>query len=123
MIEIKENSLLLRRYYTPFSKYMNEDGTPTSRVFKPRTKDDGKLSVNLKSYTTYEKTIGEENRFFISEVSNAVVIEIKLTTEHDPLEDNSNEAHALISPFDEDDDIKPGQLARAARIIKCQKDY
>lgn len=123
MIEIKPDSLLIRRYYTPFSKYMNSDGTPTSRVFKPRPKDEGKLSVDLKDYTNYDKAVSDENKFFMCEVLNSTVLDIKLTTIHDPLPNGVNDAHALVLTFDEDDDIKPGLLARKARIIKSRADY
>jgi hypothetical protein len=123
MIKIKPTSLLLRRYFTPLSKYMNPDGTPVSRVFKPRVKDQGKLSVDLKEYTCYENAVSDYERFFLCEVSNTVVLEIGLNTIHDPLEDGSNDAHALVETFEEEDDIKPGLLARNSRIIKTKLDF
>ena len=123
MFVISEETLLLRRYYTPFSKYMNPDGTPTSRVFKPREKDQGKLSVDLKNYTTYEKSVLDPSKFFMCEVSNKVVLEIGLETIHDPLEDGTNDAHALILTFELDDEIKPGLLARKARIIRSKEEF
>lgn len=107
----------------PFLKYMNLDGTPTSRVFKPRAKDEGKLSVDLKDYTNYDKAVTDEKKYFICEVINSVILDIDLTTIHDPLPDGTNDAHALVLTFDEGDDIKPGLISRKARIIKSRADY
>ncbi|MFV8328504.1 hypothetical protein [Flavobacterium sp. ZS1P14] len=48
--------LLYRRGYNrPEKKYLNPDGTATSRVFKLRAKDNGKLSVDLARLTTPKK--------------------------------------------------------------------
>ena len=42
-------------------KYMNPDGTATSRVFKLRDKDNGQLSVDVKSLTTSEQAVGDSS--------------------------------------------------------------
>lgn len=47
---------LFRRSFLPEKKYMAPDGSATSRVFKLREKDNGELSVDVKSLTTMIKS-------------------------------------------------------------------
>jgi len=117
---VAEDEWLYRRYYLPEKKYMNPDGTATSRVFKLREKDNGELSVDVKSLTTAEIAIKDKASFFLFELSNKSVIEIiapPLATYHDPVMDGTNEAHALIVGMLLEDDITPGILARASKKV------
>ena len=115
LVEIGE--WLYRTSWLPEKKYMNPDGSATSRVFKLRAKDNGKLSVDVKSMTSPEKSVGNASRFFLFELPNQAVIESVLSTYHDPLEDGSNDAHAVILGMDLDDDVAPGVLARASKRV------
>lgn len=115
------NELLYRRgYSTPERRYMNPDGTATSRVFKLREKDKGELSVDIKSMTTPEKSVGDRTNCFLFEIPNSAVLEInfpRLKTFHDPLDDGSNDAHAVITGMTMEDDITPGILARSSKRV------
>ena len=90
-VDIKE-WLFRRGYSTPEKKYVNPDGTATSRVFKLREKDNGELS-------------------------NSDVIKIGLNTYHAEVSDGSNDAHAVIIGMSMEDDIMPGLLAKSSRRI------
>jgi len=109
--------LYRRGFSHPPKNYLNPDGSATSRVFKPRVKDEGKLSVDVKSLTTPEKSIGDTTKHFLFELPNTSVHEIGLQTYHDALSDGTNDAHALIVGFDENDEISPGLLARASKRV------
>lgn len=115
------NEWLYRRgYSTPERKYMNPDGTATSRVFKLREKDKGELSVDIKSMTTPEKSVGDPTNFLLFEIPNSAVLRItspRLNTFYDPLEDGSNDAHAVITGMTIEDDLTPGILARSSKRI------
>ena len=105
-----------RGYCTPEKRYLNPDGTATSRVFKLRAVDNGELSVDVKSMTTASKAGGDQLRYFLFEITNQSILDIPgLNTLHDPLPDGSNDAHAVIIGMSEDDDIKPGLLARKSK--------
>lgn len=112
-----EEWLYRRGYSTPEKKYVNPDGTATSRVFKLRAKDNGQLSVDVKSLTTPEIAVKDPSKFMLFEIANGSVAEIGLTTFHDPLPDGSNDAHAVILGMDENDDVTPGVLARSSQRI------
>lgn len=118
---VSKEEWLYRRSWLPEKKYLNPDGTATSRVFKLRaSKDETELSVDVKSMTTPEKSVGDKDRFFLFELPNTAVLEItepQLTTYHDPLKDGTNDAHALISGMTAEDDITPGLLARASKKV------
>jgi len=118
---VSEEEGLYRRSYLPEKKYMNPDGTATSRVFKLRAnKNETELSVDVKSMITAEKSVGDKSKFFLFELPNKAVLEItetKLLTYHDPLEDGSNDAHAVIVGMTMEDEITPGLLARASRKV------
>jgi hypothetical protein len=62
--------LYRRGYSSPEKKYMNPDGTATSRVFKLREKDHGELSVDVKSMTTVEASVGDASQFMLFEIAN-----------------------------------------------------
>jgi len=100
---------------------MNPDGTATSRVFKLRPKDEGKLSVDVKSLTTPESAIGSPDKYFLFELSAKNVASLGLETWYDPLtlaeQGIENQAHAYISGMDEEDDIIPVQLASFSRRV------
>ncbi len=117
---VAKEEWLYRRYYLPEKKFMNPDGTATSRVFKLREKDNGELSVDVKSMTTAEKSVDDKTKFFLFELPNKSVFEItepQLITYHDPLKDGSNDAHALIVGMSMEDDITPGLLAKASKKV------
>ena len=62
-----EEWLYRRGYNSPVHKFMNPDGTATSRVFKLRQNDEGKLSVDIKSLTTPQAAIGSSEKYFLFE--------------------------------------------------------
>lgn len=117
----RQEWLYRRGYATPEKKYMNPDGSATSRVFKLREKDNGELSVDVKSMTTPEKAIGDPTKFMLFEISNAAVLGAGLFTYHAPLSEQKqgidNPAHAVIIGMSLDDDILPGILARKSRRV------
>ncbi len=113
---IPSEEWLYRRGY-PEKRYCNPDGTPTSRVFKLREKDEGKLSVDLKSKTNPERAIGDPGKFFLFELKNETVKETGLETVYDPLEDGSNDAHSLIVGMSLEDETAPGYLARNSKRV------
>lgn len=110
-----------RGYSTPEKKYMNPDGTATSRVFALREKDNGELSVDVKSMTTPQNAVGDATKFMLFEVANRDVLGIGLQTFHDPLtletHGSDNPAHAVITGMNPDDDTLPGLLARKSRRV------
>lgn len=112
-----EEFLFRRGFSTPEKKYCNPDGSATSRVFKLREKDAGMLSVDLKSKTTAERAITDPTRFMLFELKNESVEEVDLETVYDPLDDGSNNAHALIVGMQMEDDIAPGYLARNSKRV------
>ena len=116
---VGDNELLYRRGYSnPIQRYMNPDGSATSRVFKLRENDKEELSVNVKSLTTAAASVCNPHKFFLFEISNKSIIEIEdLRTLHDRLLDGSNDAHAVIIGMTLSDDIKPGLLARKSKRV------
>lgn len=116
-----EEWLYRRGYNNPVHKFMNPDGTATSRVFKLRPKDQGKLSVDVKSLTTPNTAIGSPEKYFLFELSVTSVELLDLYACYEPLNEAEhgieNPAHAYIQGLDEEDDIKPAQLALAARRV------
>jgi len=112
-----EEWLLRRSFCNPEKNYCNPDGYATSRGFKLRAKDEGMLSVDLKSMTTIEETIKDPTRFVLFELLNATVEENGLQTIYDPLEGGTNPAHALITGMTIEDEIIPGILGRKSRRV------
>lgn len=116
VVEIKE-WLFRRGYSTPEKRYMNPDGTATSRVFKLREKDKGELSVDVESLTTPELSVRDKSIFMLFKLANKSVEENDLKTYHSPEKDGSNEAHAVIIGMTLEDEILPGILARVSKRI------
>lgn len=115
-LRIPPSELLYRiGYISPEKKFMNPDGTATSRVFKLREKDNGKLSVDVKSLTSAMIAIKNPNEYMLFEVLVFNIETLGLSSYYDPKEDNA--AHAYIFGMDLDDDITPGLLARKAKRI------
>ena len=114
---VKNEWLFRRAYCTPIKKYMNPDGTATSRVFKLREKDNGELSVDVASLTTPEISVGDVNKFMLYKIENESVINLELQTYHSEELDGSNDAHAVIIGMALEDEIKPGLLARKSSRV------
>lgn len=115
--KIDEKECLLRRTWRMDKKYVNQlTGIPTSRAFAPRPKDEGKLSVNIKSLTNFADTIKDERRFRLFEVLTSLVYKLNLICTYDPILPE-NPAHAIITGFDPEDESIPGILARQAREV------
>ena len=113
----KDEWLYRRGFCKPEKNYMNPDGTATSRVFKLREKDNGELSVDVKSMTTAEISIGDVTKHFLFEISNKAVEKIELKTYHAGLDDGTNDAHAVIVGMSLEDEISPGLLARQSKRV------
>lgn len=114
--------LLRRSFQDQLKKYMYPDGKATSRVFKLRPKDKGKLSVDVKSMTTFEKAVSDPEKFILFEILNQEVLALSLNTIHDPTpneetRDIVNPAHAAILGLQEDDDIYPSLLAKKSMRV------
>ena len=109
--------LYRRGYNTPQKKFLNPDGTPTSRVFKLRNSDYGELSVDVKSLTNPQVAIKDSSTYFLFELENKIVVEQELLTYHHPLEDGTNNAHAVITGMSNDDEVTPAILARKSRRV------
>ena len=115
---VAQEEWLFRRCYLPQKKYFDPNGNPTSRIFKLRPKDNGELSVDVKSMSTSEKSIKDSAKFFLFELPYAGVLDIEgLNTLHDPLPNQANDAHAVIIGCSEEDEIKPNQLAKIAKLV------
>jgi hypothetical protein len=104
-----------RTYFDPIHKYFNPNGSPTSRAFKLREKDNGQLSVDVKSLSTPEKSIGDASKFMLLELPAQAVYDLELYTCYDPLP--TNPAHAFIGGMDLEDDLQPKLLAEKAYKI------
>ena len=97
---VHEDEWLYRRSWLPEKKFLNPDGSATSRVFKLKEKDNGELSVDVKSMTTANIAVLDIGNFFLFEILNKSVMLIKspqLTTYLDPLLNGANNAHAVIT--------------------------
>lgn len=118
---VAEEEWLYRTSWLPEKKYLNPDGTATSRVFKLRaSKNESELSVDVKSKTTAEKSVKDKSKFFLFELHNKAVLQItkaQLISYHDPLEDGTNDAHAVIVGMTMEDEITPKLLAKASRKV------
>jgi hypothetical protein len=119
--EVSIDKWLYRRSFCdPFKKYLNPDGSATSRCFKLRDKDNGELSVDVQSLTTPEIAILDRTKYLLFELPNEAVLSIsapKLTTYYDPLPAGKNDSHAVIVGMTIDDDVSPGILARATKRV------
>ena len=111
---VNSSEFLYRRAY---GNYCYPNGNPTSRAFKLRPKDEGELSVDVRSLTTPEKSVSDPAKFFLSEISNIDVIALNLKTIHDPLDDETNDAHSLILGLVEGDETIPLALAQMSKRV------
>jgi hypothetical protein len=109
-------TLYRRSHNSPEKKFLNPDGSATSRVFKLRPKDEGKLSTNVKSLTTYGESIIDPEKYLLFEILVQKVIDINLHVIYEPVEGNI--AHSYIFGMSDDDDISPGLLARKSKIVR-----
>lgn len=115
---INSEELLYRRgYNSPEKKYLNPDGTATSRVFKLREKDAGGLSVDLASLTTPEAAVLDPNLYNLFQVSNGVVEAIELQTMYDANFAAQKNSHCIIVGMQMDDETKPAYLAKNSTKI------
>jgi hypothetical protein len=110
-----DKNLYRRGFGPPDKRYLNPDGSATSRVFKLREKDNSKLSVDIKEMISKEDSVGDLDKFVLFEISVVSVESIELSAYHEPIPNNT--AHAYIWGLNIDDDIKPGQLARLSRRV------
>lgn len=108
-------SLYRRSFLNPLKKFLNLDGSATSRVFKLREKDKGELSTDVKSLTTPKKSIVDANKYLLFEIEVSEVVTMGLSAKHDPIENNP--AHSFIWGMEEEDDIFPGLLARKSKRV------
>jgi len=115
---ISSDELLYRRgFNSPEKKYLNPDGTATSRVFKLRPKDNEKLSVDLAKLTKREKAVVDPSQFNLFEIKNSTVEEIDLQTVYDAQYTSENNSHCLIIGMNNDDETKPAHLAKNSKKI------
>lgn len=115
--KVAATEFLLRRVFFKDKKYVvKPDGIPTSRAFSPRAVDEGKLSVDVESLTTYEKAISDIDRFRLYKLSAQVPYTLGLSCIHDPDLDRDNPAHALIQ-FEDNLDEMAAQLAKKAQKV------
>lgn len=115
--KVADGEYLLRRAYRRDKKYVHPTtGLPTSRAFAPRPKDEGKLSVDIKSLTNFTASINDEQRYLLFEIITSLVNKLNLKCTYDPLLP-VNPAHAIITGFDPEDESIPGILARSAREV------
>lgn len=116
-----DNNLYRRGFGPPDKRFLNPDGSATSRVFKLRKNDDGKLSVDVKEMTTKEIAVNDISKYVLFEISVKSVEDIKLSVHHDALTKEEhgieNPAHAYIWGLSIEDEIKPGLLARASKRV------
>ena len=113
---IPDEEILLRRVFARDKKYIDLIGKPTSRAFTPRPKDDGKLSVDIKSLTTYAAAIRDEQRFALFTIHVAFAKSLGLNCIYDPLtlitDGIDNIAHSLVIGIPTEDESISGLLAR-----------
>lgn len=117
---VSVDDTLLRRVYREDKRYRDpRTGRPSSRAFSPRPKDEGKLSVNIESMTSFESAIIDPIKFILYRISVTLVNELGLDCIYDPLVngDFENLAHALVIGFDEEDESVPAILSRKAQQI------
>ena len=107
-----DKHLFRRGYGPPTKNYLNPDGSATSRAYKLREKDMGLLSVDVKELTTPELAVKDIKKFVLFEIPVSSVEKFDLISIHDPLPENI--AHAYIEGLEEEDEIKPGLLAKAS---------
>lgn len=116
--KIDSNEFLYRRgYNSPEKRFLNPDGTATSRVFKLREKDNQCLSVDLAKLTTPQTAVLNKNEFNLFQICNSSIEEIDLKTIYDANFKSVINSHCLIIGMELDDDVKPAYLARKSLKI------
>lgn len=116
--KINSDELLYRRgFNSPEKKYLNPDGTATSRVFKLRPKDNEKLSVDLAKLTTPEKAVVDSSQYNLFEIKNTSDEEIGLYTVYDAIFTSEQNSHCLIIGMTNDDETNPSYLAKNSKKI------
>jgi hypothetical protein len=114
-----EDWLYRRSYCDPLKRYLNPDGTAHSRVFKVREKDQGRLSVDIRSMSSIDKSIRDATTYILFELPNVAVREIPpLESIYAPSANGSNDAHALILPLAIEDEVTPLLLANKSQLVK-----
>jgi hypothetical protein len=98
-----------------FLNHIKRDGTLNSRAFKPRATDEGKLSVDVQSMTTYDQSIKNEEKHALYSLPVKFVHENCFDCYHNPIPDNK--AHALIEGFEPDEDARAIVLAVKATKV------
>jgi hypothetical protein len=124
-LRVPNDKSLYRRGYGPSNKpdkrYLNPDGTSTSRNFVLRPHDEGRLSVDITELTTPERSVVDPIKYVLFEISVSDVESFSLSAYYEPYtiaeHRIDNQAHGYIFGMEEDDDVLPGLLARAARRI------
>lgn len=111
---VSETEWLLRRVFRNDKRYVDHiTGLPNSRAFAPRPKDEGKLSVDIKSLASFSGALIDGNKFRLFGFHASEVYKINLDCIYDPKDDNI--AHALVIGFDAEDESAPGVLARKSK--------
>lgn len=113
---IPAEETLLRRVFAKDKRYIDPStGKPTSRAFSPRPKDEQKLSVDVKSLSTYAISIQDSSKFSLYSIEASLVLKLGLQCIYDPIIDPigiSNMAHSLVIGIPEEDESISGILAR-----------
>lgn len=116
---IDPDEFLLRRGYYPDKRFIKIDGSIGSRAFVPRKNENGEISVDIESLTTYEKSIKDVNKYRLLRIQCSFVNSLGLECIYDPDDNPSdpNPAHSLICGFVEDDEKIPAVLAKKAVLV------
>ncbi len=114
--KLPKEEIILRRVFSTDKRYIDPDGHPTSRAFKPREIDAGKLSVNAKSLTTYAETVTDPKKFKVFWLEVSVVDSIGLDCIYSP--SRTNNSHSHIEGFPDGDEALAGLLARKSQEQK-----
>lgn len=124
LLPIEPTNILYRRGRP--KKFLNPDGSVSSRVFALREKDNGQLSIDIASLCKPIDAItarGEfsPDQFWLASISVADVHSLNLEAFCQPLtvaqHNVENPAHGFIWGMQLDDDILPGLLARKSRRV------
>ncbi len=126
--DVSGDEFLLRRipHNTETAIYIKEDGSVSSLSFQPSPKDaENGLSVNIKSKSSFEKTVLDKERYSVIQiqVENVTSIgELEVKADPCPPEDTENDAHALILGLDRTRKSKKIQrkLAKLATELKAE---
>ncbi len=95
LIEILDEDLLLRRIPKDKPNYIKPDGSISSYSYKPASKHQNEISVNIKRLTNYNDSIIDESKFLLVQLLASIPRENGLNCVHSPEE--SNYSHASIT--------------------------